>query len=289
MAEGSTRERHRSMAQGGESAQLTGDAAGLKKALRIAQNYPVAFVGSGVETEKLHIFNVLKELGLALPLHPIHPAGTKEAEKQKAIDEEEKKPNTFKDKATEYVYKVDNKPSVIISITGDADELPDDHELEEGVASLRDFCLTQKQQCGIFLLSGDAAHRAILANYVHNDTKIDEANVVHKEDLESFLEQKKGAKKRSMKGLKISYLIQKRIKELSTLHTSKATETESQFSKIADSACFKYPSVRDVLLDITQKTQYAVSRLFSLKFDFVLKPEAEAEPLSSGKRLPKSR
>jgi hypothetical protein len=191
------------MAQSDFITKLKGNAVELEKAFQ-ERGYPVAFVGSDVD--KLHIFNVLTELKLARLIGPIPDHGSKEYKEAKAKDKEGPNPNLFKDKATKSVYEVDNRPSVIISITGDAADLPEDHELEEAVTSLVDFC--QKEKLNKFVLSSEAAHRAILANYVYREEQITKNYIdleEHKAKLESF---------KKVKSMQISYLLEIRIREL---------------------------------------------------------------------------
>ena len=271
------------MAQSGISATLKGNAVELQKVFQ-EKGYPVAFVGSDVD--KLHIFNVLEELKIARRIGLIPDQ-----------DKDEIKPNLFKDKATKSVYEVKDKPSVVISITGDAYDLPEDHELEEAVAFLTDFC--RKEQRNNFVLSREAAHRAILANYVYREDHI-KKNYIHVEEhkakLESFTR---------VKCMQIAYLLEIRIQELGGASTE---EIKPKIQLLSN--CFKYASVRDVLLDITKKLEDNVSRLWWGDFNFPELKERELketkrktkspwsasdrevyipEPISSGKRLSKSR
>lgn len=263
-----------------------GNAVELEKAFQEKyKGYPVAFVGSDVD--KLHIFNVLTELKLARLIGPIPDHGSKEYKEAKAKDKEGLNPNLFKDKATKFVYEVDDRPSVIISITGDAADLPEDHELEEAVTSLTLFC--RENNFKTFLLSSEAAHRAILANYFYREEQIMKNVEEHKAKLESL---------KKVKSMLISYLLEIRIQELES--RIKVQDEISPKIQLL-SKCFKYASVRDVLLDISKKLEENVSRLWSDDFDFPeLKVAAQPnsasdrkdyipEPISSGKRLSKSR
>jgi hypothetical protein len=280
------------MAQSDFITKLTGNAVELEKAFQ-ERGYPVAFVGSDVD--KLHIFNVLTELKLARRIGPIPDHGSKEYKEAKAKDKEGLNPNRIKDKATKSVYEVDDMPSVIISITGDAADLPEDHELEEAVASLTVFCRDKKRENKLktFVLSSEVAHRAILANYVYREEQITKNYIdleEHKAKLESFKE---------VKSMLISYLLEIRIRELESRINDVNDEMRPKIRLL--SKCFKYASVRDVLLDISKKLEENVSRLWSGDFDFSeLKEEAQPnsasdrqvyipEPISSGKRLSKSR
>ncbi len=194
--------------------------------------------------------------------------------------------NQIKDEENGVVYEVDNKPSVIISITGDAYDLPEDRELEEAVTSLMTFC--SKLECSSFLLSVEAAHRAILANYVFREEQIKKAYDELSENQKSNF--KEIADRKTMR---ISHLLQIRIRELA-----------ENYNTGAASKLFKYPSARDVLLDITKtflnldddkNTLSMLAKVFNLpavKTDFNKEfklPESEPEPISCGKRLSKSR
>jgi hypothetical protein len=277
------------MAQSDFIPKLTGNAVELEKAFQ-ERGYPVAFVGSDVD--KLHIFKVLTELKLARLIGPIPDHGSKEYKDAKAKDKEGLNPNLFKDKATKSVYEVDNRPSVIISITGDAADLPEDHELEEAVTSLTLFC--REKEFETFVLSSEAAHRAILANYVYREEQITK-NYINLEEH-----------KKKDKSMLISYLLEIRIQELEDRIIVKGEIRPKIQDEISPkiqllSKCFKYASVRDVLLDISKKLEENVSRLLSGDFDFPeLKVAAQpnsasdrkvyiSEPISSGKRLSKSR
>lgn len=274
------------MAQSGISAPLIGDALELQKTFQ-KEGYPVAFVGSDVD--KLKIFNVLTELKLARRVGPIPDRGSKEEKeaKAKAKDKDGIQPNLFKDEATNYVYEVADKPSAIISITGDAADMPEDHELEEAVASLTKICRQEKEKLNKFVLSSEAAHRAILANYVYREDQIKKnyASDEHKE-LREVLE-----RFTKVKSMQISHLLGIRIRELGENANAGIKEKIDSLSK-----CFKYASVRDVLLDITKTLEENIKSLWSGDFDFPeLKVVTESnstyipEPISCGKRLSKSR
>ncbi len=284
-----SREQPGKMAQQG-SATLKGNAVELQMAFQ-EKGYPVAFVGSDVDDnyEKLHIFKVLEELKLARRIGPIPDRGSKEEKEAKAKDKDGLKTNLFQDKkGTKSVYEVDDRPSVIISITGDAADLPEDHELEEAVASLTGFCGTET--LNKFVLSSEAAHRAILANYVYREDQIKKNYIdveEHKAKLESFTK---------VKCMQISYLLEIRIQELGGSRQGVTEEIKPKIQLL--SKCFKYASVRDVLLDITKKLEDNVSRLWSGDFNFPELKETKSasngedcntEPISSGKRLSKSR
>ena len=93
--------------------------------------------------------------------------------------------------------------------------------------------------------------------------------------------------------MQIAYLLEIRIQELGGASTE---EIKPKIQLLSN--CFKYASVRDVLLDITKKLEDNVSRLWSGDFNFPELKETksasdregyEPEPISSGKRLSKSR
>jgi hypothetical protein len=193
------------------------------------------------------------------------------------------KPNQIKDEENGVVYQVDNRPSVIISITGDALDLPEDRELEEAVTSLTKVCREKELQT--FVLSSEVAHRAILANYVYREDQITK-NYINVEEHKAKLESLK-----EVKSMLISYLLEIRIQELE--NRIKVQDEISPKIQLL-SKCFKYASVRDVLLDISKKLEENVSRLWSLfnlpvpKLDKQLNLP-QSEPVSSVKRLSKNR
>jgi hypothetical protein len=287
----------------------------LKKEIEGLKSLPVALVGR--EKSSFDIFHVLQELKLARPLTPTEEEKLKEEKlKTKPKNPEEKSDkkslNRIKDKDSGKVYVVDNKPSIIISITGDAQDLPEDHDLTLGVDNLISFFEREKQKNTLLeclALNRESACRALLYNVVLNGVEdaFEEAfEEASKEEASNEEEASKGGKKpieddsfgqelATNKCLKISYLLQKRIKELST--------------KFADVPNFKEmfacPSVKDVVLDVTK----AVDKLMSdekkwdgknkkFKNDFLelpdLGPDGVArnlhrEPNACGKRLSKAR
>jgi hypothetical protein len=264
---------------------LTGNAVELQNAFK-EKNYPVAFVGS--DKEKLKIFNVLTELNLARLVGPIPARGSKEEKEAKAKAKDGIQTNLFKDEATNNVYVVADKPSAIISITGDAVDLPEDHELEEAVASLTNIC--RQQNLNKFVLSSEAAHRAILANYVCRE---DQIKKIYDSDEHKELKVELRLEDTQFKSMQIAHLLVIRIRKLCQNANAGIKENIDSLSK-----CFKYPSVRDVLLDVTKPLEEIIKKLWSDDFDFLeLKgltasnsaSNREVEPISCGKRLSKSR
>jgi hypothetical protein len=270
---------------------LTGNAVELQNAFK-EKNYPVAFVGS--DEKKLKIFNVLTELKLAHRVGPIPARGSKEEKEAKAKAKEGIQTNLFKDEETDSVYEVAVKPSAIISITGDAVDLPEDHELEKAVAFLTSVCPQQEQQeLNKFELNSEAAHRAILANYVCRE---DQIKKIYDSDEHKELDIELPPEHAQFKSMQISYLLGIRIRKLRQNANAEIKDKIESLSK-----CFKYPSVRDVLLDVTKPLEKIIQKLWSGDFDFselkgVTEPNSAsnrevyiAEPISCGKRLSKNR
>ncbi len=254
--------------------KLKGNAVELQDAFQ-KKGYPVAFVGS-VE-DKLKIFNVLTELKLARRIRPIPDHDSKEYEEAKDKDQEGLNPNLFKDKATNYVYEVRNKPSVIISITGDAADLPEDQELNQGVKNLMGFCIKFDKD-DKFPFCAEDARRALLLNYIHRKADIEKLlRAMKKEGSISVL----SSAATDSKILQISYLLQVRIEDLDV-----NKRFEEKYSKH-----FKYPSVRDMLLNVNEDV-YKQLTLLDNHFNFARQKEEggrDIEPIASVKRLPKSR
>lgn len=271
---------------------LTGNAVELQDKFRkVYPDNPVAFVGSDVE--KLKIFNVLTELKLASRVGPIPDRGSKEEKEAKAKAKDGLQTNLFKDEATNSVYEVADQPSAIISITGDAVDLPEDHELENAVASLTKFC--RERTLNKFVLSSEAAHRAILANYVYREGQIKEIYDSHEH---KELKLKLGLEDAKFKSMQISHLLGIRIQILNQYANDQNANGWMKKNIGSLSKCFKYPSVRDVLLDITKTWMDSFKKLLSSDFDFpelqgATEPNSasnrEVEPISCGKRLSKSR
>ena len=237
---------------------------------------PVALVGS--ETKEMHsldIFTVLCDLHLARPAdqsdgEPQAYVNSKsKGERDAGQKDKRKPPNQIKDKESGKVYVMKNRPSVIISTTGDAQDLPDDDELTRGVDDLMSFCGNEQQGLEKWVkLSREAASRAILSNFMLKQDAID----------------------------KISFLLRERIKALNELFKEKKEENEN-FQKN-----FEYPSVRDMMLNVEKPID---QQFKSLKdgFDFLNKThtnkkgtsgdlsnsDSQVEPVASAKRLSKAR
>ena len=229
---------------------------------------PVALVGR--EKSSFDIFHVLQELKLARPLTPTEEEKLKTKPKNPEEKSDKKSLNRIKDKDSGKSYVVDNKPSIIISVTGDAPDLPEDHDLTLGVDNLINFFQeNQKDKANALqkwvILGRESACRAFLHNFVHNDESLEKAW------KEGFGE------KPDNKCLKISYLLQKRIRELSD-----EFKDDLKFRK----KLFEYPSVRDVMLDVTKTIKDAVEFVTTqLKFD----KGVDCEPSACGKRMSKAR
>ena len=258
----------------------TGDAQRLKQEIEGLGNrdgglpLPVALVGS--ETKEMHsldIFNVLCDLHLARPADK--PDGEPEAHvksKSKGQKDERNPPNQIKDKESGKVYVMDNRPSVIISITGDAQDLPDDDELTRGVDDLVTFCRDEQGLQDWVKLSRENASRAILSNFLLKNDAIDSA-------LRAFAQSSSDQLKRTdgKKCLQISFLLQERIKALNKGHTNNAYVNTN----------FAYPSFRDMLLNIEKTIDDQLKSLNS--FDFPNSFNSKSEPIACGKRLSKAR
>jgi hypothetical protein len=261
------------MAQGGENVTLSGDAQALQKELsELEDKRPIAFVGKDVK--KLHIFNVLTELKLASLIPPI-PA--EEKKKNKAKDKEGFHPNRFKDEVTDSMYEVSNKPSVIISITGDAVDLPDDRELDQGVDDLMKFCI-ERRVAEAFPFSDEDARRALLSNYMCKEEEIQTQLKMLEPNKEYHRCEKFPV---DSKIFRISYLLQVRIVELDNDARFKETFLKK----------FKYPSVRDMLLNINNNLTAQLDVL-EKNFEFFVDSEGakpDKEPIASAKRISKSR
>jgi hypothetical protein len=237
---------------------------------------PVALVGSSSRNMSLDIFSVLKDLKLA---EPIDPPLKEPHDKSKPKDTEKvKPPNQFKDKESGKTYLVHNRPSVIISITGDAQDLPDDHELNEGLNDLLEFFKNDKDKDDKdkeLKLSREDATRAILSNF-------------------SAKFQCEGGRS---KCLETSHRLKLRIESL-----RKNFSESSQFIK--DN--FQFPSFRDMILNVTEDKDEAALKTFlsdlkvDKRFNFsvhhharrgssVVDAQHKPEPTTGSKRLSKAR
>jgi hypothetical protein len=241
---------------------------------------PVAIVGS--QERSLDIFEVLSDLKLARTLNKdeveARSKSKTKGERTGDVQDKRKPENQIKDKESGKIYVVDSRPSVVISITGDAQDLPDDHDLNLCVDDITSFCESREELSQKLTLNREAASRALLANCVYKPDVIDKAIAAaaaadrNKEAGQTSWDEKFNRAK-SSKCLQISLLIQQRILEL----------RESFKDDPIFQDHFAYPSVRDVMLNVAKgiKEQYE----FLEKHIDVLK----REPIASGKRLSKAR
>lgn len=249
---------------------------------------PVALVGS--ETKEMHsldIFTVLCDLHLARPADQTDGApeayvkSKSKGERDAGQKDKRKPPNQVKDKESGKVYLMKNRPSVIISITGDAQDLPDDDELTRGVDDLMSFCRNEQGLEEWVKLSREAASRAILSNFMLKQDAIDKKLDAFAQSLNDRLKRTNG-----MKCLQISFLLQERMKALNEQFKEEKEENENV--KIN----FAYPSVRDMMLNVEKPID---QQLKSLKdgFDFLnlkgTRGDLKVEPVACGKRLSKAR
>jgi hypothetical protein len=284
--------------EAGDALPLKQEIESLRKADDGHPLLPVALVGSEAkEMYSFDIFTVLCDLHLARPADQsdgepqAYVKSKSKGERDAGQKDKRKPPNQIKDKESGKVYVMKNRPSVIISITGDAQDLPDDDELTRGVDDLMSFCPNEQGFEEWAKLSREAASRAILSNFMLSQDAIDEK-------LKAFAESSNDRLKRTdgMKCLQISFLLQERIKALNELFKEKKEENEN-FQKN-----FEYPSVRDMMLNVEKPID---QQFKSLKddFDFLKKKNtnkkgtsgefsnsnSKVEPVASGKRLSKAR
>ena len=221
--------------------------------------FPVALVGSSQKRhQSLDIFKVLAELDLAqlVPRPELDQPKTKDKEKDKS-----KHPNQFKDKESGETYIIASRPSVIISITGDAGDLPDDDDLAHGVEDFLKFCKEDQDLHACFKLSREDAYSAFLANNIYKDDDINkEVTEVLKDDQSDFhrLKQQSDADYANKylrlpnltsgsKCLQISLLLQMRIHQLKSAFKDKESDNFKNFEYH-----FRFPSVRDMLLNVKE-------------------------------------
>jgi hypothetical protein len=248
---------------------------------------PVAFVGSSSSRNRsLDIFSVLSDLKLAT--EHIAPAEKEPRDKSKPKDTEKvKPPNQFKDKESSKTYVVNNRPSVIISITGDAQDLPDDHELHEGIEELLQFCQNglvngdELHSC-FKVMSREDANRAILSNHMSN---------MKFEGVPS-------------KCIQISRLLKKRIEDLNKKFIIQAQDGDKNRELLINN--FKFPSFRDKVLSLNAEIDDLIAELKPEKnvFNFPAHvhtargegvdgaqqhAQHRPEPTTGGKRLSKAR
>jgi hypothetical protein len=218
----------------------------IQKHSGVARTFPVALVGSSQKRhQSLDIFKVLAELDLAqlVPRPELEQSKTKDKEKAKFKD-----PNQFKDKESGERYIVGNRPSVIISITGDAADLPEDEDLARGVEDFLEFCKREQGLHACFKLSREDAYSAFLSNNMCRDNEINEEVLKFsgaQSDADYVNKYKSGSK-----CLQISLLLQKRVLELNSSFKDKNSEHFKNFEYH-----FRFPSVRDMLLNVKASIQ----------------------------------
>jgi hypothetical protein len=138
----------------------------------------VALVGSKRDFGKsVNIFHVLEKLNLASPCVPSDDGKSQDAAAVPAgaAKDQGKKVETVnlvEDKESGLKYLVDPLPSVIISITGDAQDMPEDDEFVEAV----DYLVKNlRDSGGKLILNRVAASRAISMMTAYKDHEIKEA------------------------------------------------------------------------------------------------------------------
>jgi hypothetical protein len=259
----------------------------------------VAFVGE--ETDFVDVFHVLKQLKLAENFHDeaSKDAGAAKKDKDKELKKDKDKelktanPNVVKDKKTGQKYLVDPLPSVIISVTGDAQDMPEDHEF---IASVDDLMKFMEENGGVLKLNREAASRAIsmmTANKKEKiQEKIDELVVKMGTAVEVQARRAKAtaAKSSTSMCMQISLLIQERIRELQSNQDPKYTKFQD--SKKHDhtfSDAFRdYPSARDVMLNVVEGIDKQFDSLKTYCFTADDRKERD-DPVVTGKRLSKAR
>ena len=141
----------------------------LKDAQSKNPDLSVALVGENKDF--VDLFYVLKQLKLAENFQDEVSKDTGAAKQDKDKKLKPANPNMVKDKKTGQKYLVDPMPSVIISVTGDAQDMPEDHEF---IASVDDLMKYMGESRGIFKLNREAASRAISMMTANKKEKIQE-------------------------------------------------------------------------------------------------------------------
>jgi hypothetical protein len=268
-----------------ESAGPLGDAKLLRDQLEIAPNpCPFAFVGH--EHHNLNIFQVLKTLKLARIYTPddrdLHTAIGETAKQKKKKDEVQL--IRIEDEETGAIYELDKKPSVVISITGDAVNWIEDNLLNEGVDDLMQFCRKLVVSANKFSLSREAAHRAMLLNHNFSDDQLIQHYPSHKEAVSAI----------KKKALRISFLLKIRIEELSRFYDKQTDELQARVKNAAEknndaerdlqirskfSNLFKHPTIRDVLLNLTKSYDDARKEQLAINSELHFKEVPEVADL----------
>jgi hypothetical protein len=264
----------------------------------ISKNPDLSVVLVGKDTDfNVDIFHVLKQLKLAQNFHDEVSKDAGAAKKDKDKELKTANPNLVKDKKTGQQYLVDPLPSVIISVTGDAQDVPEDHEF---IASVDDLMKYMGESRGVLKLNREAASRAISMMTANRKEKISKAvEKIEQSDLEQAWKDKANAARKSSMCMQISLLIQVRMLELE----SKRNETFKDSTKrdYTFSEAFKnYPSARDVMLNVSEedsedkegKVEKAVEKLLKTLNNYCFTAddeEAKGKPVVTGKRLSKAR
>jgi hypothetical protein len=261
----------------------------LKDAQSKNPDLSVALVGE--ETDFVDIFHVLKQLKLAENFHDDASKDAGAAKKDKDKELKTANPNLVKDKKTGQKYLVNPMPSVIISVTGDAQDMPEDHEF---IASVDDLMKYMEIHEGCFKLNREAASRAISMMTANKKERIQQKidEMVQKMGtsvVEQARKDKATAANSSSMCMQISLLIQERIRYLESTYNRDATFKDSKKQDHPFSDAFRdYPSARDVMLNVVENE----NRMFdSLKtYDFTADDgKTRDKSVVTVKRLSKAR
>ena len=202
-------------------------------------------------------------------------------------DQDKIKPvNMIIDKNSGLKYLVDPLPSVVISITGDAQDMPEDDDF---IAAVED--LVEKVKGGSLELNREAASRAISNMTAYGKNSIEKAAevvIVDKEQpqVKAFLEREKAAGSRSSMCMQISLLLQLRMQKLEAMKDSPCTDSKQMTYTLG--VIFKDdPSVRDVMLNVFKETQALFKDLAECWFSEHA-GTTKVKPVVTSKRLPKA-
>ena len=269
----------------------------VKKAIEEAQSdksqgdrLSVALVGNSNERERVeNIFQVLKELKLAKTFEEerIHVtlddgngktttgsvgAGAAVASKDKHHDNSKPVNPVKVHKKSGQKYLVELPPSVIISITGDAQDMLGDGEFFECVDDVVAQLKKLKVEGHVTLeLNREAASRAVF---------------VMTANPREAIKKKAGGGELKLP-LQISKLLQERMKELDKMKNNEfevSEDSNKKTYKLGDA--FKdFASVRDIMLDVFKDINDQFKRLTELQFN----ASDDKKPVIPTKRLQKSR
>jgi hypothetical protein len=252
----------------------------------------VALVGNSNERERVqNIFHVLKELKLAKAFEEERilvtlddgngkdtgSAGAVAAVAFKDKHHENSKPvNPVKvHKKSGQKYLVELPPSVIISITGDAQDMLGDGEFFECVDDVVAQLKTLKDEGRVTLeLNREAASRAIF--------------VITANSREAIRTKAGKAGGGELKlPLQISKLLRERMEELDAMknETFEVSEDSNKKTYKLGDAFKNFPSVRDIMLDVFKDKNDQFKRLTELQFN----ASDDKNPVIPSKRLHKSR